>query len=428
MKTASMSDPENIFAAVVLGLILIRYIFELWLDHLNATHVQKNADTVPEAFREVMDQAAYNKSVQYTLIKARFGTVSDSCSTAVLCVLLFSGSLSLLFDHAVYWAGDSPWGVAVALWAVILLMSVLSLPFSWWSQFRIEEQFGFNNSTQRTWWTDQFKGVLLSFTIGVPLLTLILWFTDVSGDYWWIWAWGVVVVFQLLMSVLAPIFILPLFNKFTPLPDGVLKDRLSDLAKRTGFKNAGIQVMDGSKRSKHSNAFFTGLGKGRKIALFDTLVEQLSEIEIEAVLAHEIGHYKLKHVPKMIVWSFITTLIGFGGLSLLAEQPWFAGAFGFDPGIAPAFLLFGLLAGTVTFWLTPLSSLWSRRFEYEADTFAAEAIGTSEPMITALRKLNRENLSNLTPHPWYSGFHYDHPALLEREAALKRWRASAIST
>ena len=298
-------------------------------------------------------------------------------------------------------------------------MSLLSLPFSWWSQFRLEERFGFNNSTRRTWWTDQVKGVVLSFAIGVPLLALILWLVDVSGDHWWLWAWGVVVVFQLLMSVLAPIFILPLFNKFTPLPDGALKDRLSGLAKRTGFINAGIQVMDGSKRSKHSNAFFTGLGKGRKIALFDTLMEQLSEGELEAVLAHEIGHYKLRHVPKMIAWSFATTLVGFWGLNVLAEQPWFASAFGFAPAIAPAFLLFGLLAGTVTFWLSPLSSLWSRKFEYEADAFASGAIGGSKPMITALRKLNRENLSNLTPHPWYSGFHYDHPALLEREAALK---------
>ena len=161
------------------------------------------------------------------------------------------------------------------------------------------------------------------------------------------------------------------------------------------------------------------MGKGRKIALFDTLVEQLDEAELEAVLAHEIGHFKLKHVPKQIAWSFLTTLVGFWTLGLLAEQPWFTGAFGFNPEIAGVFLLFGLLAGTVTFWLSPLSSLWSRKFEYEADAFAAKAIDDSQPMITALRKLNRENLSNLTPHPWYSGFHYGHPALLEREAALE---------
>ena len=419
-----MSDFENIFAIVALGLILLRYFFELWLDGVNAAHVRKHADEVPEAFREIMDAATYKKSVQYTLAKARFGTVSDSYSTAILCALLFSGLLASLFAQVVERAGQSEWGLAIALWAVILLMSLLSLPFSWWSQFRIEEQFGFNNSTQRTWWSDQVKGVLLSFAIGVPLLALIIWLVEASGDYWWLWAWGVVVVFQLLMSVLAPIFILPLFNKFTPLPEGSLKDRLNNLAKRTGFINAGIQVMDGSKRSKHSNAFFTGLGKGRRIALFDTLVEQMSDAELEAVLAHEIGHYKLRHVPKMITWSFATTLAGFWVLSLLAGQPWFTGAFGFggESRIAPAFLLFGLLAGTVTFWLSPLSSLWSRKFEYEADAFASGAIGTSAPMITALRKLNRENLSNLTPHPWYSGFHYDHPPLLERESALKEWK------
>ena len=409
------------FAFVALGLILIRYFFELCLDGVNAAHVRKHSTEVPKAFREIMDAATYKKSVQYTLAKARFGTVSDSYSTAVLCVLLFSGLLASLFAQVVEQTGQSAWGLAIALWAVILLMSLLSLPFSWCSQFRLEERFGFNNSTQRTWWSDQVKGVALSFAIGVPLLALILWLVGASGDYWWLWAWGVVVVFQLLMSVLAPIFILPLFNKFTPLPEGSLKDRLKNLAERTGFINAGIQVMDGSKRSKHSNAFFTGLGKGRRIALFDTLVEQMSEQELEAVLAHEIGHYKLRHVPKMIMWSFVTTLAGFWGLSLLAGQSWFTGAFGFgsEAGIAPAFLLFALLAGTVTFWLSPLSSLWSRKFEYEADAFAADAVNTSEPMITALRKLNRENLSNLTPHPWYSGFHYDHPALLERESALK---------
>ena len=411
----------TLFAIVALCLILIRYCFELWLDGVNAAHVRKHADEVPEAFREIMDEATYQKSVRYTLAKARFGTLSDTYSTAVLCTLLFSGWLASLFGQIAEQTGQSAWGLAIALWVVILLMSVLSLPFSWCSQFRLEEWFGFNNSTQRIWWSDQAKGVVLSFAIGVPLLALILWLVEASGDHWWLWAWGVVVVFQLLMSVLAPIFILPLFNKFTPLPDGALKDRLNDLAKRTGFINAGIQMMDGSKRSKHSNAFFTGLGRGRKIALFDTLVEQMNEEELEAVLAHEIGHFKLRHVPKMIAWSFVTTLVGFWGLSVLAEQPWFTSAFGFgsDTGIAPAFLLFGLLAGTVTFWLSPLSSFWSRKFEYEADTFASDAIGASRPMITALRKLNRENLANLTPHPWYSGFHYDHPALLEREAALK---------
>ncbi|MBT7028840.1 MAG: M48 family metallopeptidase, partial [Verrucomicrobia bacterium] len=244
-----MSEPETIFAIVALGLILTRYFFELWLDGVNAAYVRKHSAEVPEAFREIMDAVTYKKSVQYTLTKARFGTVSDSYSTAVLCALLFSGLLASLFAQVVERTGPSVWGQAIALWSVILLMSLLSLPFSWWSQFRLEEQFGFNNSTLRTWWSDQVKGVALSFAIGVPLLALILWLVGATGHYWWLWSWGVVVVFQLLMSVLAPIFILPLFNKFTPLPEGSLKDRLKNLAERTGFINAGIQVMDGSKRS-----------------------------------------------------------------------------------------------------------------------------------------------------------------------------------
>ena len=345
--------------------------------------------------------------------------MSDTYSTTLVIGLLFTGTIANAFDLLTAVLGESPFASATTLWAVLSLFSLLALPFSWYSQFKLEERFVFNTSTQKTWWGYQAKGLLLSFIIGVPLLWLILWLTENGGDIWWLWVWGVIVAFQMLMSVLAPIFILPLFNKFTPLPEGDLKDRLNRLAERTGFINAGIQVMDGSRRSKHSNAFFTGLGKGRKIALFDTLIEQLNDEELEAVLAHEIGHFKLRHVPKMIMRSFITTLAGLYLLNLLAQQPAFVEAFGFTEGYAPAFLVFSLLAGAITFWLTPISSLWSRKYEYQADAFAANAVGTSQPMIAALRKLNRENLSNLTPHPLYSGFHYDHPSLLERETALK---------
>ena len=411
-------EPKTIYVAVALGLVALRYLFELWLDHLNTRHVKKHANAIPEPFKEIMDEQTYQKSVRYTLAKARLGTMSDTYSTVLVIGLLFFGTISIVFNTISTSLGESHFAQATTLWAVLWLFSLMALPFSWYTQFKLEERFGFNTSTQKIWWGDQAKGLMLSFIIGVPLLWLILWLTENGGEYWWLWVWGVIVAFQLLMSVLAPIFILPLFNKFTPLPDGELKDRLNRLAERTGFINAGIQVMDGSRRSKHSNAFFTGLGKGRKIALFDTLIEQLDDKELEAVLAHEIGHFKLRHVPKMIMRSFITTLVGLYLLNLLAQQPAFVEAFGFTEGYAPAFLVFSLLAGTVTFWLTPISSLWSRKYEFQADAFAANAIGTSQPMITALRKLNRENLSNLTPHPLYSGFHYDHPTLLERETAL----------
>jgi STE24 endopeptidase len=221
------------------------------------------------------------------------------------------------------------------------------------------------------------------------------------------------------MMVLAPVIILPLFYKLTPLPEGSLRERLTGLADRTQFRAQSIQVMDGSKRSQHSNAFFTGFGRLRKIVLFDTLIAQLSEPELEAVLAHEIGHYKRKHILKLLAWSALSSLAAFYVLAWLAKQEWFYRAFGFAPGnITPALLVFALLAGTITFWLSPLQNRWSRRFEYEADAFARQAMGEPDPLIGALRKLHEKNLSNLTPHPAYSGFYYSHPTLLERERAL----------
>jgi len=418
----NLNDPNIAFGAIALCLIIIRYGFEFWLDHLNKTHVRKHSESVPEPFKEIMDDQTYQKSVNYTLAKARHGTILDSYSTGLLVVILFSGIIAEAFTSITDFIGGSEFAIATAIWLIIWILQALSLPFSWYSQFQIEEKFGFNNSTQKTWWSDQSKGLVLSFVIGVPLLWLVLWTQKAGGEFWWIWVWAIIVAFQLIMSVITPILILPIFNKFTPLSDGELKNRLNNLAERTGFINAGIQVMDGSRRSNHSNAFFTGLGKGRKIALFDTLIKQLHEEELEAVLAHEIGHYKLKHVPKMIIWSFGLTLAGLYLLDLIAQQSGFVEAFGFPSegyGFGPAFILFMLLSSNITFWLTPISSFWSRKFEYQADKFAASVVGSNLPMVTALRKLNEKNLSNLTPHPLYSGFHYDHPTLIERESALQ---------
>jgi STE24 endopeptidase len=234
-----------------------------------------------------------------------------------------------------------------------------------------------------------------------------------------LWAWASVLGFQLLMVVLAPILILPIFNKFTPLPEGLLRERLLDLGTRTGFTAQTIQVMDGSRRSRHSNAFFTGFGRFRKIVLFDTLIQQLAEPELEAVLAHEIGHYKKRHIPKMLAWSALSLFVAFYVVACFAKQVWFYQAFGFEPvAIAPALLLFGLVGGAVTFWFSPLQNLWSRRYEYQADAFAVKTIGEPRSLIGALHKLNEKNLGNLTPHPFYSAFYYSHPTLLERQQAL----------
>jgi len=249
------------------------------------------------------------------------------------------------------------------------------------------------------------------------VLKLVEW----TGAWWWLWAWGTLLGFQLLMLVLAPVLILPLFNKFTPLPQGNLRERLLKLAERTRLHAQSIQVMDGSKRSRHSNAFFTGFGRFRKIVLFDTLIEQLTELELGAVLAHEIGHFKRKHIPKMLLASALGSLAGFWLISRLATQEWFYRSFGFEPGsIVPALLLFGLLSGVLTFWFSPVLHWWSRRYEYQADAFAARVMNAPQPLIGALRKLNEKNLSNLTPHPLYSRFYYSHPTLLEREQAFEK--------
>jgi STE24 endopeptidase len=409
----------NIVVWTALGLIFTRFAVELWLASLNRRHGLAHAGEMPPAFRGVIDEPTYKKSVAYTLAKGRLGNLEGACDTAVLLIVLFSGVLPWAFHLFSRELGQSAWAMAAFLFATGLAMSLPGWPFDWYAQFRLEQKFGFNNSTPRIWWSDRLKGLLLAMALGYPLLALILKIIQWTGASWWLWAWGAVLGFQLLMSVLAPVLILPLFNKFTPLPEGGLRERLFDLAKRTQFRAQSIQLMDGSKRSGHSNAFFTGFGRFRKIVLFDTLVQQLTEPELEAVLAHEIGHYKKKHIPKMLVFSAVSLLAGFYLIAVLARQEWFYRAFGFEPGnVAPALLLFGLLAGTVTFWFSPLLHWWSRRYEYQADAFAARVMNGAQELVGALRKLNEKNLSNLTPHPLYSGFYYSHPTLLEREQAL----------
>jgi STE24 endopeptidase len=409
----------NVVAVVVLLLVLARWGAQLWLEQLNRRHVLAHAGTVPEAFKGVMDEATYAKSVRYTLAKGRLDQIAGTWSSVVLLAVLFSGLLPWGFDGFNQRLGSSAWAMAAFLLVTSVALSLPSLPLDWYDQFRLEERFGFNTTTQRLWWMDRLKGLLLGIALGYPLLALILKLVEWMGPWWWLWAWGALLGFQLLMMVLAPVLILPLFNKFTPLPGGSLRERLLKLAERTRFRARSIQVMDGSKRSRHSNAFFTGFGGFRKIVLFDTLIQQLAELELEAVLAHEIGHFKKKHIPKTLLVSALGSLAGFWLVSLLATQEWFYRSFGFEPGsIVPALLLFGLLSGVITFWFSPVAHWWSRRYEYQADAFAAGVMKEPRSLIGALRKLNEKNLSNLTPHPLYSGFYYSHPTLLEREQAL----------
>ncbi len=417
-------NPASLVIPVVLGLILAKWGVELWLARLNQRHVRANAGAVPAAYKETVDASTYVKSVEYTLARNKLNQIEASYDTAVLLLVLFSGLLPWGFNLSAHRLGESAWAMAVFLFVAGVAQAMPGLPFDWYAQFRLEERFGFNTTTAKLWWTDKLKGLLLGMTLGYPLLVLVLKLVEWTAAAWWLWAWGCVLAFQLLMVVLAPILILPLFNKFTLLPEGSLRDRLLALGSRTGFRAKSIQVMDGSKRSRHSNAFFTGFGRFRKIVLFDTLIQQLAEAELEAVLAHEIGHYKKKHIPKMLIGFAASLFVGFFAVSSLAQQAWFYRAFGFEPDhLVPALLLFALLSGVVTFWFSPVQNLWLRRYEYQADAYAAETMRETTYLIGALRKLNAKNLSNLTPHPFYSGVYYSHPTLLEREQALARTTA-----
>src|SRR6266403_5108580 len=414
------------FDIIALVLILARATTELWLSRLNQRHVRAQANEVPPAFRGIIDEPTYRRSVDYTLAKSRFGDIANLFDAALLIALLFSGVLPWAFERFSASFGTSILAMTGFLFATGVALSIPGLPFAWYAQFKLEERFGFNTTSTKTWVLDHMKGFLLAGLLGYPLLALVLKLIEWTGANWWLLAAAVVVAFQLLLLLIAPAIIMPLFNKFTPLPEGGLRERLFALAQRTGFPTRSIEVMDGSKRSRHSNAFFTGFGRFRKIVLFDTLIMQLTEPEVESVLAHEIGHYKKRHIIKMLSVSIAGVFVAFAAIAWLARQQWFYRAFGFehDGGVlavdvVPAMLMFALLAGTITFWLSPLLHIWSRRFEYEADAFAHVTTGEAQPLIQALRKLSEKNLTNLTPHPIYSAFYYSHPTLLERERALR---------
>ena len=413
-------------AVVALVLILARAVTELWLSRLNQHHVRVHANEVPPAFHGIVDEATYRHSVDYTVAKNRFGDIAGLFDVVVLIAVLFSGVLPWAFARFSASFGNSVLALASFLFITAIALSILGLPFAWYAQFKLEERFGFNTTSMKTWILDRVKGFLLALLLGYPLLALVLKIIEWTGATWWLWAAAIVVVVQLLLMLIAPAVIMPLFNKFTPLPEGALRQRLFALAQRAGFPTRSIEVMDGSRRSRHSNAFFTGFGRFRKIVVFDTLIAQLSEPEIESVLAHEIGHYKKRHVVKLLGFSIAGVFAAFAAIAWLARQEWFYRAFGFEyqpsfgvANIAFAMLLFGLLAGTISFWLSPFFHAWSRRFEYQADAFARATMGEAQSLIQALRKLNEKNLCNLMPHPLYSGFYYSHPTLLEREHALQ---------
>ena len=410
---------------VVLVLLVAKTLLEVVLARLNLKEGRRRRGAVPVPFVDVIQKDDYDKTLDYTAAKQRFGMLTEVFDALILGVLVL-GALPWAYDLLDGWLPRGLGWSALLMILLMLLLTIPSLPFDWWTQFRIEERFGFNKSTQGLWVMDKIKGALLTVFLAWPLLVSLFWVFESFPGNWWIWGWALFFGFQLVMTVLYPMCILPLFNKLTPLQDGDLRKSLMSLADRAGFKAQTIQVVDGSRRSAHSNAYFTGFGKFRRIVLYDTLIDHLSPRELMAVLAHEIGHYKKGHVPQMLAVSALMSFGGFWLLNWMTNQPELIKQFGFGlfkfgegrPEFLPALLVFALCIGVFTFWLGPFFNFWSRKNEYEADAFAREVMNDAQPLVAALRGLHAKNLSNLVPHPAYSFFHYSHPTLLEREAAL----------
>lgn len=417
---------EQTVVFLFLGFFALEFLVEFTLNEINLRHVRSRraAAKIPTAFHGKLPPEEYEKSVEYTLAKGRFQRWGEFYGRLVILVLLFSGLLGLFDQVAGRWSqafslGAYGHGVLFCL-AVGFYLIFTGLPTSLYSTFALESRFGFNKITLALYFSDKLKALILGVVIGAPFLLVILWLMDATGAYWWIWAFAFITVFQLLMIIIFPTFIAPWFNKFEPLPEGEFRRRILALAEHVGFQTSGIYSMDGSRRSAHSNAYFTGIGRSKRIVLFDTLIEQMSIEQGLAVLAHEMGHYKMKHIQRMLIVQSVFLLVGLYVLSWLIDFAPLYAAFGLAPSHHAALVLFSLLSGSFTFFLGPLMNVLSRKHEYEADRFAAQTLRDGKPMEEALINLTVKNLSNLTPHPWYSAYHYSHPSPVERISAIRQ--------
>jgi len=409
----------NTFTYIFLIALVISYSIQFWLSHRQSNYVLKHRAQVPEAFTQSITLEAHQKAADYTVEKGRLGDIDSVIDIVFLLLLTLGGGISLVFNFWASFEFSSITTGILSLGSIFAIMSLFELPTSLYQTFVIEEKYGFNKSTVKQFITDQLMQLALVAVIGLPLLALILWVMQAIGSSWWIWTWAILISFSLLMSWLYPTLIAPLFNKFTPLEDGTLKTKINQLLARCGFSSNGIFIMDGSKRSGHGNAYFTGMGKNKRIVFFDTLAESLDDDEMEAVLAHELGHFKNKHVIKMLVASSIMSFISLGILGWLINEPWFFSGLGVNtPSNAAALLLFMLVSPVFTTFMTPISAYFQRKFEFEADDFAAEHAQASK-LISGLVKLYKENASTLTPDPLFSAFHYSHPPAAIRIAHLE---------
>ena len=417
-----MMNPSLSMSVALAAVLLANLLTKLWLSGRQVRHVAQHRQSVPTAFAHTISLEAHQKAADYTLAKARVGLVDMALDAVLLMGWTLLGGLDALNQLTLNWLGAGMTQQLVLVVSFALIGGLIGLPLTLYQTFGIEQRFGFNNTTPALWLSDLLKGLLVGLVLGLPILALVLWLMDTGGTVWWLYAWGALVAYQLLVMWIAPNVIMPLFNKFTPLEDATLKERVTALMNRAGFTAKGFFVMDGSRRSAHSNAFFTGLGSAKRVVFFDTLLAQLNGDEMEAVLAHELGHFKHRHILKMMLTSFAFSLVGLALLGWLSQQVWFYTGLGVSPNLnssnsALALLLFMLTLPLVTFFVSPLSARRSRRFEFEADAYAV-ANSNAQSLGTALLKLYQDNASTLTPDPWFVTFYYSHPPASQRLARI----------
>jgi STE24 endopeptidase len=412
---------SSLLTTLFLVFLATNAIVRIWLAQRQMRHVQSHRDTVPAEFADRISLKSHQRAADYTTERTRLRIVESVFDVGVLLVLTMGGLLGVIYQSVDGWFASTLMRDVVVIGGVTLLLGALHVPFTLYRQFRLEQKYGFNRMTPKLFVMDSIKGMLVGAVLGLPLLALILWLMNSAGPTWWVWAWASWAAFNFAVMLIFPTWIAPLFNKFTPLQDTALKDRIEALAKRCNFAIQGLFVMDGSKRSAHGNAYFTGFGKSRRIVFFDTLLSKLSPTEIEAVLAHELGHFKHKHIVKRLAMSLIGSLLMFALLGWLSQQAWFYTGLGVTPlangNDGMALLLFFLVIPVFTFLLTPVTSWLSRRDEFEADRFAASQSQASD-LVSALVKLFNDNAATLTPDPVHSAFYDSHPPATIRIRAL----------
>ncbi len=415
-------NPSLAMTLTLAVLLVANLLTKLWLSGRQVRHVAQHRAQVPAAFAHTISLDAHQKAADYTTAKARVGVADMGLDALTLVAWTLLGGLDLLNQVTLDWIGEGMGQQIMLVVSFTFIGGLIGLPLSLFQTFGVEQRFGFNNTTPKLWVSDMLKGLLVGMVLGLPILWLVLWLMQAGGSLWWLYTWAALVAYQLFVMWIAPNVIMPLFNKFTPLEDATLKERVTALMTRSGFTAKGFFVMDGSRRSAHSNAFFTGFGAAKRVVFFDTLLAKLNGDEMEAVLAHELGHFKHRHILKMMATSFATSLAGLALLGWVSQQVWFYTGLGVMPNLngnnsALALLLFMLVLPLFTFFVSPLSARRSRKFEFEADAYAV-ANSNGEALANALLKLYQDNASTLTPDPWYVAFYYSHPPASQRLARM----------